>query len=142
MNATIEAVKKITENKRRMPEVRDCSGLKVGDVARQGDIYIEKISDTFVDNVGLEKTNLQLVNGNTIGSSHCLVENPHAKLFETKKRPLSKNGKILRFPMCEIFSTTSFSISHRNHAWHSNFSAGHYVISQQCDFISQRANKD
>ncbi len=64
----------IRGNMRKMQQIRDMTQMKVGDVFRQGDIYIEKVAKANVGEEILESR--QLVDGHTKGSRHCITEGP------------------------------------------------------------------
>ncbi len=141
-----EALNKIKDNiekLRKMPQVREVVDLPIGNVVRQGDLYIQRVESA---EKGALRTSLQLVPGNTIGSSHSVVESPHVKTFESLAKPVTEtfglDRKIVRFPGPVIVALKPFSISHKKHGWMSQLPAGTYQTFQQCDYTRQRAAKD
>src|SRR3990167_2524741 len=96
---TIEAYKFILENaKKRMPEIRDCSGTPIRKVVRQGDIYAVITSE--IENKGVEIKSRQLVPGISNGSRHVVADNPRVRIFKSNPVKLRKLfEEILGFPI-------------------------------------------
>jgi hypothetical protein len=144
-SATLEKIKEGINKLKKMPQVREIPDFPIGKVGRQGDLYFQRINPEEAKKGGLRKS-LQLVPGNTIGSSHCVVESPHVSTYESLESPVSRNfdgdQKIVRFPGPVIVALQVFSISHKKHGWMAKLPAGVYQTFQQCDYTRQRAAKD
>lgn len=110
---TIEtAFQRIQESAKSMPEARVVE-LEIGQVARQGDIYIERVAS--IQNKGKQVKSRQLAPGNTKGSRHIVDESPSLTLWESS--PTLTNGKASFQAGCAIEAKGGFSITHPEHAW-------------------------
>jgi len=106
-------------------EVRNISKIEVGQVVRQGDIYIHRVENDHPH--GKMAENHQLAEGNTQGSRHVADEN--AQVFVGTKAPQWAERAFLG-PL--VKSTVAFKIVHPEHA-HVNLPAGTYQITHQMD---------
>lgn len=107
----LAAVERIQQSARSMPEVRVVD-LKVGEVARQGDIYIERVSD--IEGRGKAVKSRQLAPGTTKGSRHIVAESEAVTLWES--RP-TLNGKAAFQVGAAIESKGDVTVTHPEHAW-------------------------
>ncbi len=105
--------------------VRKLPVMKIGQAARQGDVYIKAISEIPEGykkiSVGME---YQLVEGNTQGSRHIIADTSGMKVYENKSSELL--GAVLEAETC-------FTITHPEHA-HFEFQPGLYQITFQANY--------
>lgn len=102
--------------------------MKVGEIVRQGDIYIHRVDDKHEH--GAELDSRQLAQGFSQGSRH--VAEPPSKVYEGTTRPGSStaNGTVFLGPL--VKSDVEFTISHPQHA-NVTLGAGTYQITHQMD---------
>lgn len=102
--------------------------MKVGEIVRQGDIYIHRVDDKHEH--GAELDSRQLAQGFSQGSRH--VAEPPSKVYEGTTRPGSStaNGTVFLGPL--VKSDVEFTISHPQHA-NVTLGAGCYQITHQMD---------
>lgn len=112
MTKTIDAIQKIKAQARHMPEVRVITGMKVGEVVRQGDIYIERVAK--IEGKGKAVASRQLAPGTSKGSRHIVDESPAVTLWESKP---TLNGKAAFQVGAAIEAKGDFSITHPEHAF-------------------------
>ena len=119
-------------------EHRQIASMKVGEFARQGDVYVERIAKINAD--WKESPNRQLAPGTSPGSRHVVTHGP--TLFvspETNPRETTRRGVRLLGP--QIHAEKSFTVEHPEHA-HLCLPPGDYQVSYQLDFNQQRAVRD
>lgn len=137
---TEKAIAQIREAARHMPEVRILSEMKVGDVARQGDIYVERIAS--IEGKGAAVKSRQLAPGTTKGSRHIVDESPAVTLWNGKT-DLAGKAEFQRGPVIE--AKGDFSITHPEHAW-LKFVVGKTVklfqVWFQADYVRKERTKD
>jgi hypothetical protein len=108
--------------------VRKIPVMKVGQAARQGDVYITAISEI---PSGYKKvsvgTEYQLVEGNTQGSRHVVSDTSGMKVYENKSSELL--GPVLE-------AKNRFTITHPEHA-HFEMQPGLYQVTFQADWAEQ-----
>lgn len=117
---------------------RQIVALTVGEFARQGDVYIERIGK--VDPAWKATTNRQLAPGTSPGSRHVVTHGP--MLFvspEVNPRETTRRGVRLLGP--QIHAKEAFIIEHPEHA-HLCMPPGDYQTSYQLDHNQQRAVRD
>lgn len=119
-------------------EHRQIAALKVGEFARQGDVYVERIAK--VNSDWKATTNRQLAPGTSPGSRHVVTHGP--VLFvspEASPRETTSRGVRLLGP--QISAAEAFTVEHPEHA-HLCLPPGDYQVSYQLDFNQQRAVRD
>lgn len=139
-NAATACLDRISKSAKKVQQPRDLSKMKVGEIFRQGDIYVEKVKKA---NKGDEITNTrQLVDGQTKGSRHMVTEGP--KLYKLlEKAPRSKgDNDILRVASVAIVADKPFTIHHPEHAFGQNLPAGEYHVWNQMDYVRQQKVRD
>jgi len=109
---TETAIRQIQEAAKHLPEVRVITAMKIGEVVRQGDIYIERVPD--IASKGKAVKSRQLAPGTTKGSRHIVDESPSVTLWESKPR-LDNKAAFQVGPAIE--AKGDFSITHPEHAW-------------------------
>jgi hypothetical protein len=109
---TETAIKQIQEAAKHLSEVRIITAMKIGEVVRQGDIYVERIS-SIATKVNPVKSR-QLAPGTTKGSRHIVDESPSVTLWESKP---CLEGKAAFQIGPAIEAKCDFSITHPEHAW-------------------------
>lgn len=129
MNA-LEAIKQI-ENKARelnVQDMRQMKGLKVGQCARQGDVYIHRVADDH--SIGEELNRRQIADGVTLGARHVLKGN--VKVYEGVKLPSYVNS---RYPLGYVFDVTEEGavLEHPEHAHFDICDKGRYQVTHQMD---------
>lgn len=110
-NKTIAAIERIKQSARSMPEVRVVS-LKIGEVARQGDIYLERVSA--IQGRGKQIASRQLAPGTSKGSRHIVAESEAVTIWESKP---DLNGKAAFQVGPAIECKGDLTITHPEHAW-------------------------
>ena len=137
-NAVIETFQRIQASARSMPQVRVVS-LEIGQVARQGDIYIERVES--IEGKGKAITSRQLAPGTSKGSRHIVDESPGVTLWESK--PTLK-GKTAFQVGAAIQAKGGFSITHPEHAWMKIATNGieFFQVWFQADFMRKERTKD
>lgn len=119
------------------PEVRDCTKLQVGEVARQGDVYLHRVEDTHPR--GKARKDRQLALGNTQGSRH-IAEEP-ARVFEGKAIPSwCREGTFLG-PLVVVGKGETALVSHPEHA-HMLIGEGTWQTTHQEDARSRQRVMD
>lgn len=122
----IEKVQKDADTT-RLAKPRYFPIMKVGEIVRQGDIYIHRVDDNHEHGAELESR--QLAQGFSQGSRH-VAEAP-SKVFEgTTKPPSSTSQNPFLGPL--IKSDVEFTITHPQHA-HVTLGAGTYQVTHQMD---------
>ena len=134
------AIKQIHGAAKYLPEVRVITAMKIGEVARQGDIYIERIPAIAAK--GNPVKSRQLAPGTTKGSRHIVDESPSVTLWESKPR-LDNKEAFQVGPAIE--AKGDFSITHPEHA-RIKFVVGkvtHYFqVWFQADFVRKERAQD
>ena len=110
-NKTIEAINRIKASARSMPEVRVVS-LKIGEVARQGDIYIERVQA--IEGKGAPAKTRQLAPGTSKGSRHIVAESEAVTIWESKP---DLGGKAAFQVGPAIECKGDLTVTHPEHAW-------------------------
>lgn len=118
-----EAIQRITEA-RPVTDERDCRGMSVGEWARQGDVYVERLADNSKP-IGKRTTNRQAAPGNTQGSRH---------MIEGDVVVRETSGDPLRGPV--VVAKGDWWLRHPEHA-HMQFGAGVYQVRFQRDFARE-----
>lgn len=111
---TIESINKIKASARSMPQVRVISGMKIGEVARQGDIYIERVAS--VEGKGKLVTSRQLAPGTSKGSRHIVSESEAVTLWESRP-DLDGKAKFQVGPAIECKSGADLTVTHPEHSF-------------------------
>ena len=115
-------------------EIRHIKSMKIGAVARQGDIYVHRVPDDHEH--GTKMKTRQLVRGVTMGSRH--VAASPSTLHEGTKAPEWAPRAILG--PC-IVSPKRFKVEHPEHAW-LDLPAGRYQVTLQMDARTNQAVRD
>lgn len=140
MKTTKEIIQKIQESAKHMPQVRIIDRMKIGQVVRQGDIYIERIPA--ISNKGQSVKSRQLAPGTTKGSRHIVDESPSVALWESKPN-LENKAAFQIGPAIE--AKGNFSITHPEHAWIKfvvGKTAEYFQVWFQADFVRKERTKD
>lgn len=117
------------------PEVRRIVEIAIGQVVRQGDIYIHAVEP---DHKGGEKLeDRQLALGNTQGSRH-IAEAP-ASIFAGTTLPAWCDRRTFLGPL--VKSQKRFVVAHPEHA-HVSLPAGTYQITHQMDSRTMQRVQD
>lgn len=118
-------------------DMRQLKGMKVGQVARQGDIYIHKVSDDFT--VGEELSIRQIADGVSVGARHILRGN--VKVYRGFKLPLYVES---RYPLGYAFDVTEEGavLEHPEHAHFDICDKGRYVVTHQMDMRTRQKVSD
>lgn len=114
-------------SQRAAPGVRVISSIKVGQVVRQGDIYIHRVGSNH--SRGAVARSRQLAVGTTQGSRH-VAELP-AIVYEGSERPKWCTGQLLG-PLFVVPAGQRCVVSHPEHA-HVDLPAGTYQVTHQMD---------
>lgn len=133
---TAEVVDKVQKSAKKMQEMRICPEMKIGEFARQGDIYIERIST--ISKKGREIKSHQLAPGTSKGSRHIVQAEQSVKIF-TSTPNLGTRAPFQAGPAIE--AACDFVISHPEHAW-MKMKKGLYQIWYQLDFHRKERVKD
>lgn len=116
--------------------LRDCRNMKIGQVARQGDIYIHKVKDAHVH--GELTQNHQLAMGITLGSRH--IADGNFKVYEGTTLPeWVERGHFLG--PCIVTDKDTALISHPEHS-NVALSKGTYQVTHQMDIRTMRRVQD
>jgi hypothetical protein len=114
----IESNAKTSSNEPRMVRT-----MQVGDIVRQGDIYIERIAILPKPSEISKRGDRQLALGNTEGSRHVCTRGP--ALYDLVRRT-ALQGPIIDAPK-------RFHVTHPEHA-HVSLPSGTYAVTYQRDF--------
>lgn len=136
---TVTTINRIRENAKAMPEVRVIREMKIGQVVRQGDIYIERVKE--IEGKGKAVKSRQLAPGNTKGSRHIVDESPSVKIWESSPA-LGSRARFQVGPAIEAVG--DFAVSHPEHAW-VRFALGVKAAFQvwfQADFARKERARD
>lgn len=109
--------------KEAVTETRDCTAMSVGQVVRQGDIYIHRVEADHAHGLAL-KTN-QLVPGTSQGSRHVAVG---GSAYEGTTLPTWCSEDTILGPCVD----GPFTVTHPEHA-HCTFGPGRFQITHQMD---------
>lgn len=109
---TLETIRKIQASARHLPEPRVIVGMKVGEVVRQGDIYIERIEA--IEGKGAAVVSRQLAPGATKGSRHIVAESAGVTLWKSKPT-LGNKSAFQVGPAIECKG--DLTVTHPEHAW-------------------------
>lgn len=120
------------------PEVRRVDRIAVGEYARQGDIYVERIAD--VDMNWPLGTNRQLAPGTTQGSRHVVAGDVAIRTPPEGQR-VRRDGANARLLGPQLSSAGRVVITHPEHA-HLDLPPGCYQVSYQLDWARQQAVRD
>jgi hypothetical protein len=113
-------------------EIRVIPTMEVGQVVRQGDIYIHRVKDDFAH--GFETGTRQLALGETVGSRH-VAEEP-ALVFRGVRVPEWCDRDTLLGPC--LMAKKRFKVVHPEHA-HVDLPAGTYQVTHQMDARTKKA---
>lgn len=108
------------------PEVRFIKEIAVGQIVRQGDIYIHRVNEDHAS--GKEMKSRQLALGNSQGSRH-IAESP-AKILEGTTLPEWCDRRTFLGPL--VKAEKRFTITHPEHA-HVSLPKGTYQVTHQMD---------
>lgn len=127
MKNTVEVIEKIKSNAKPMQQIRETPNIQVGQVVRQGDIYIERIAA--IEGKGKAIASRQLTPGNSKGSRHVVNEAPGVTIWESAP---TLNGKFQFQVGPAIEAKDAFTVSHPEHAF-CKLPAGTYQVYFQAD---------
>lgn len=130
MQTAVDAFKAIEEKAATSkPSLRNIAKMTIGQVIRQGDLYVEKVKAAHLH--GEKVAARQLAIGNTQGSRH--VAEGEVSVFEPSD---SKN--VLLGPV--VKAETRWTLTHPEHG-HFSLPAGVYQVRYQRDYASERAEE-
>lgn len=129
-------VENIQKSAKPMQAVRVVESMKIGQVARQGDIYLERTKS--VEGKGAVLKSRQLAPGTSKGSRHIVQEGKNIKLFSSTP---SLNGRFQFQVGPSIEAETEFSVTHPEHAT-LKLPAGCFQVWFQADILRQQRVKD
>ena len=130
-NMTIKAsLTELKKNVKEIPEIRNCNSIKIGQVSRQGDVYIHRIKpcETKIES-------RKLVAGNSVGSNHVVSDNPNVKIFKSPHIEFKRCLPIQIGPVIE--AKEAWTLTHPKHGWMSEFPEGFYQVTYQIDPITK-----
>ena len=120
-----DVIKKVRESaKQNSREVRFIDQIEVGQVVRQGDIYIHTVAQDHIRSGRLQTR--QLAEGLSQGARH--VAEPPAEVYEWNRLPEWCTG--IAGPV--VVSAERFTVSHPEHA-DISLPAGTYMVTYQMD---------
>lgn len=131
-----EVVKTIQKSAKTMPEVRVCPEMKVGQFARQGDIYVELVESA---SKGKPMNSRQLAPGTSKGSRHIVQDLEGVKVFESTVSNIGNRARFQIGPVIE--ADKDFCITHPEHAW-MKLKKGVYQVWYQLDFSRKQKVQD
>jgi hypothetical protein len=130
MNAT-EIIAQITKQaESHKPDVRRVASMAVGEVARQGDVYLTRVDASHKR--GKAISDRQLAPGTTKGSRHILAT-PEAKLYAPAE-PGPLTGPVVDSPTRRVY------VEHPEHG-HLDLPLGCYQTTYQRDYAKERADE-
>lgn len=127
-------IEKLAKEK-AVAEVRQIKAMQIGEVVRQGDIYIHRVADKHPR--GEAAPTNQLAIGTGMGSRH-VAEAP-AKVFVGSDEPSWCDSWSFLGPC--VVASERFVISHPEHA-HVSLPEGVYQITHQTDALTQQRVRD
>lgn len=116
--------------------LRDCRAMKIGEVVRQGDIYIHRVDPTHAH--GGETKNHQLAMGVTLGSRHIADEN--FMVYEGTTLPSWVDRRHFLGP-CIVTTSATALITHPEHA-NVALGPGCYQVTHQMDIRTMQRARD
>lgn len=119
-------------------EHRQIDKIKVGEFARQGDVYLTRIDG--IDKDWQPNGNRQLAPGTSPGSRHVVTKGPVLHV-SPEANPVDRTGGNVRLLGPQIHAEKPFTVEHPEHA-HLCMPPGNYQVSYQLDFNQQRAVRD
>lgn len=129
--------KQLDKNKSALVEgLRNCKHMQIGQVVRQGDIYIHKVPSNHPH--GAELKNHQLAIGNSQGSRH--IADKSFKVFEAKKAPHYCEPTVFLGP-CIKTDDPNAMITHPEHG-NIATGAGTFQITHQMDIRTLQRVRD
>lgn len=135
MKSAIEAIREVQDSAKVMPQIRVVSEMKIGQVARQGDIYVERVKAA---SKGREIASRQLAPGETKGSRHIVADSSEVRIYESAA-PLGRRRDYQRGPAIE--ARGDLCIQHPEHAW-IRLPAGDYQVWYQNDWVREQRVRD
>lgn len=135
---TLTAIRKVQESAKHMPKVRAVD-LKIGEVARQGDIYIERIAK--IEGRGEVLKSRQLAPGTSKGSRHIVDESPDVLVVQSA--PSLRNHQAFQVGPA-IEAKGPVCIMHPEHAWIRLLGVGKrfYQVFFQADWARKERTRD
>jgi hypothetical protein len=144
----LESFERIRENAKRMPTPRDCSILQVGDVCRQGDVYILRVgAKSGIASLGAVIESRQLAPGHSNGSRHIVAESPKVAIRKASV-DLAKLEKAYGIRLVDlqvgpaIEAKEEWSLTHPTHPFCNQFPADIYLTIYQIDFATKQRALD
>jgi len=132
--SAVEAHEMVQRAAKSCPEVRDFRAAEVGQVARQGDVYVHRVED---DHPRGKPTGSQLAVGHTQGSRH--VVTGAAECFEGTLEPSWCEGSFLG-PLV-VVGPGGATVTHPEHA-HISLGEGVYQVTHQLDASTRQRVTD
>lgn len=120
------------------PEVRDARSLQVGEVVRQGDVYLHRVDDDHPH--GPEATSRQLAIGTSQGSRH-IAETGAAQVFQGTALPQWCEEGTFVGPCLVIPEGSTETVTHPEHA-HVLLGPGTYQVTHQTDAATRQRVQD
>jgi hypothetical protein len=115
------------------PRLADVTEMKVGEVVRQGDLYIERISRLPKER-GAVTEDSQLAVGQTQGSRHIISPKPKGLVIYAP----AKGANVLTGPI--VKSSVAWNLTHPEHG-HFAFGPGTFQVTYQKDYAKERAEE-
>lgn len=131
MKTAIEVARQIEQAaERTTPALRTIESMKVSEVVRQGDLYVERIA-RLPKSRGPKTANRQLAIGETQGSRH--VAEGDVTVYATAKDADALTGPV-------IVARERWTLTHPEHG-HFSLPAGKYRTRYQRDYARERAEE-
>lgn len=130
-----QAHEKVKTAAKVRPEVRDFTGAEIGQVARQGDIYVARVDDTHAHG---KPCGSQLAMGTTQGSRH--VAEGDVKCYEGTTLPSWCEFGTFLGP-CLVVGAGGAVVTHPEHA-HIALGEGCYQVTHQMDAATRERVAD
>ena len=135
--ATLSEVKNVTEALSRIKEVagqttadvRIVPQMQIGQIVRQGDLYITRVADQLPSGL-VAASSLQLVEGDTMGSRHCVRPRADLRVLTDPKDQDPLHGPFLSAP-------TGFYVEHPEHGHMDVRQAGCFRVEYQRDAAAE-----
>lgn len=132
--SAVEAHEQVQRSAKARPEVRDFRAAEVGQVARQGDVYVHRVEEGHPRG---KATEAQLAVGHTQGSRHVVTGD--AECFEGAAEPSWCRGSFLG-PLV-VVGPGGAVVTHPEHA-HIALGEGTYQVTHQMDAATRRRVTD
>lgn len=115
------------------PSLRVVEAMAIGDVIRQGDLYVERIAK-LPEKRGKKTKNRQLAIGQTQGSRHVIDPAPKGLAIYAPR----DGANALEGPL--VVTKESWTLTHPEHG-HFSLPAGVFAVRYQRDYARERADE-